>query len=62
MYMNLKENNAMLPLIHVYRQVPTLYPKLRTGSGNISVSPNNLSVKLSSLEKIWKIYHQLIKS
>lgn len=52
----------MLPLIHVYRQVPTLYPKLRTGSGNISVSPNNLSVKLSSLGKIWKIFHQLTQS
>lgn len=60
MYISWKK--IILPLIHVHRQVPTLYPKLRTGSGNISVSPNNLSVKLSSLKKIQKILHQLTKS
>lgn len=36
------------PFIQLHKQVPTLYPKLRTSSGNISVRPSNLSAKLSS--------------
>lgn len=39
---------AYNPFIQLHKQVPTLYPKLRTSSGNISVRPNNLSAKLSS--------------